>query len=71
MTIRIDRDEFENIYDALSDRSERREGEVLIITGKHEDHGRVTLRREEGVFTVEAESTEFVRPWGEAMERAD
>ena len=58
----IDRDEYEATIAELLNRHERRDGDVVIITGSHEDHGRVTLRREAGVFTIEADSLEFVRP---------
>lgn len=68
---RIDRDEYEATRAELIDRHERQDGGAVIITGIHEDHGRVTLRREAGVFTIEADSLELVRPWGVAMEQAE
>ena len=68
---RIDRDEYEVTIAELIGRQERREGDVVIITGSHEDHGRTELRREAGVFTIRAEDLSFVRSWGEPMEMAD
>ena len=68
---RIDRDEFDRIADELSGSDMQRAGDIIVITGNHEDHGRVTLRREAGMFTVSAESLEFVRPWGVAGERVE
>lgn len=68
---RIDRDEYEATRAELIDRHERQDGGAVIITGSHEDHGQVTLRREAGVFTIEAEDLSLVRPWGVAMERVD
>ena len=66
-TVRIDRDEYESTISGMSRRNERRDGDVVIITGQHEDFGRVTLRREDGVFTIEAEDVSMVRKRGEPM----
>ena len=65
---RINRNEHEAIRDKLIDQHERQDGGAVIITGIHEDHGRVTLRRMAGVFTIEADNLESVRPWGMATE---
>ena len=43
-TKRIDRDEYEVTITELADRRERRDGDVVLITGTHEDHGRTTLK---------------------------
>lgn len=64
---RIDADEHALIHLGLIDCEARYEGDTSTITGNHEDHGRVTLRREAGVFTVEAEDLSLVRRWGEPV----
>ena len=44
--------QYEGVKAELAHRVERREGDVVIVTGNHEDHGRVTLCREnaDGMF---------------------
>ena len=69
--MRIDRDEYEAIRAELVPRDERKEGDVVITSGSHEDLGEVTLRREQNVFTVAAEDASYVRPWGERMPETD
>ena len=64
----IDRDEFETVLSELENPTETRIGDVVTITGRHEDHGEVRLRREAGVFTVEASDTSLVRDRGVARE---
>lgn len=66
-TVRIDRDEYEATISGLSRRKEHREDDIVIITGEHEDFGQVRLKREAGVFTIQAEDTTFVRKWGEPV----
>lgn len=68
-TVIIDPDEHEEIRQGLINRQERHEGDTSVITGNHEDHGRVTLRRQDGVFSVEAEGATFVRARGEPIAR--
>ena len=69
---RIDRDKYEATISELADRQERRDGDVVLITGNHEDQGHTTtLRHEDGVFTIEAEEMTFVQPWGEPVPAAD
>ena len=63
-TVRIDRAEYEATISDLSLRQERREGRILIVTGQHADFGRVTLWREDEVFTIQGDDLTFVRRWG-------
>ena len=51
----------------LSGRRSEYDGDTSVITGNHEDLGRVTLSRAGGAFWVEAEDTSFARPFGVAM----
>ena len=51
----IDRDEYEVTIAELANRAERRDGDAVVITGQHEDQGRMTLRREAGSITLETE----------------
>lgn len=68
---RIDRDEYEVTIAELIDRKERREGDVVTITGNHEDHGRTELRREANVFTIKAEDLSFICDAFAPIEMAD
>ena len=52
-------------------RSERCEGEAVVITGNHKDHGWTDLRREANVFTIRAEDLIYVCAWSEPMAMAD
>ena len=68
-TLQIDADEHAAIHLGLINCVTSYDGDTSTITGNHEDHGRVTLQREDGVFTVEAEDVSMVRKWGLSMER--
>ena len=45
--------------------------DVVTVTDRHEDRGRIALRRKAGVFTIEADELAFVREGFAPTEAAD
>ena len=60
-TIEIDRQEYEDIKAELFDATEGRHGDVILVSGIHEEHGWTTLRREAGRFFAQVDEAENVR----------